>query len=609
MIPGRLQDIQDGKLYIEHMQHGGFLTIPENTGLILCSDGIQLFKSSKQAIWPVLLLVTSLPPGIRMNMENVIVAGLWQGPTKPPMNVILAPVLEKIQHLRTHGIIAHTPNGLKTIRATLLMSVFDLPAKAAATNFVQFNGYYSCTYCLDKGEYVSHCHIFPPSADHLPRTMQSIIQCAEEAIETGSPVLGVKGASALATAGGLNIATSVAVDYMHAVLEGISHRLIATFLDSKFHNRCFYLGQVTQDIDVRLQLIKPPEEFRRSPRSITQFKSWKASEFREWLLYYSLPVLSGLLPSNYIYHLSLLVASMHIFLGDAITMTDIEVAHGLVMLFYQLIPELYPASMCTANVHNLIHLSDCVKNWGPLWCYSCFGFENMNGHLRKYCHGTGYVLPQLIQNVRLHQVLPQLSSKIVAAGTGRFTLFVESMAMNGISNRITCDTEIKSRIIHSHMDENVAEALWSAGHLKSLHTCTLPTCTKIRHKKINYSIAKKNKRRDGSVCVFIHQSQLFFGSIIQMCFSEKNLVAVLQVIEELDDTIFNHIRPSTHPKLNSDSCSKINDFCFIAHYTDQLLAVPVSCIQAKCICIPLHASVGTIQYYCVFTLPNSFEHH
>ena len=46
------------------MQPGGFLTVPENTGLILCSDCVQLFKSSKPAFWPVSLRVTSLPPGI-----------------------------------------------------------------------------------------------------------------------------------------------------------------------------------------------------------------------------------------------------------------------------------------------------------------------------------------------------------------------------------------------------------------------------------------------------------------------------------------------------------------------------------------------------------------
>lgn len=54
-------------------------------------------------------------------------------------------------------------------------------------------------------------------------------------------------------------------------------------------------------IDERIQKIRPPPEFRRSPRSVTCMKQWKASEHRAWLLYYALPVLSDLLPPDYIY--------------------------------------------------------------------------------------------------------------------------------------------------------------------------------------------------------------------------------------------------------------------------------------------------------------------
>ena len=46
-----------------------------------------------------------------MNAENIILAGVWQGPVKPPMNVILTPVLEKIRELNISGIPVLTPNG------------------------------------------------------------------------------------------------------------------------------------------------------------------------------------------------------------------------------------------------------------------------------------------------------------------------------------------------------------------------------------------------------------------------------------------------------------------------------------------------------------------
>ena len=48
------------------------------------------------------------------------------------------------------------------------------------------------------------------------------------------------------------------------------------------------------------------------------------------------------------------------------------------------------------NVHLLIHICDCVKMWGPLWCYSCYTFETMNGHLKKLFHGTRDMTKQVI---------------------------------------------------------------------------------------------------------------------------------------------------------------------------------------------------------------------
>ena len=44
--PGLTEDIQDGSKYIRLMNNGGFLAVPEHAGLILCCDGVPLFKSS-----------------------------------------------------------------------------------------------------------------------------------------------------------------------------------------------------------------------------------------------------------------------------------------------------------------------------------------------------------------------------------------------------------------------------------------------------------------------------------------------------------------------------------------------------------------------------------
>ena len=582
------------------MKPGGFLTIPEHTGLILCADGVQLFKSSKQSFWPILLSVTSLPPGIRMNAENIILAGVWQGSVKPPMNTILSPILEKINQLHIHGIPVNTPSGLKIVRACLLLAVFDLPAKALAMNFVQFNGYYSCTYCLDEGKHISHTHIFPPEAEHEPRTMTSILDCAKEAEQSARPVLGVKGSSVLASS--IDFVKAIPVDYMHAILEGISRKLLSTYLDSKNHSYRFYLGGSIEEIDRRMLKIKPPQEFRRSPRSVKMMKQWKASEYRAWLLYYSLPVLSNLLPSDYIYHLALLVSAMHILLGDAIQSSDIDIAHELLVSFYELVPKLYPISISTANMHSIIHLAQFVRDWGPLWCYSCFGFESVNGHLRKYCHGTRYILPQMINNVRLNQILPIKSRRLISSCNPSTAAFIQSMT--GVANRISSDTEIKSCIRQKKLDEKLTEALYSASFIDSLHPLpNLPICEKVRHKSVLYVAKKGSTSRDGSVCVFHHGSTLLFGSIIQFCFTAKGLVTLIEVFEQVNKGILGNIHP-TNLKLNHSN--KVNDFIFCVKNNKHVLATSVNSIFAKCV----HVPDATCTYYdYVITMPNMFEHH
>ena len=84
------------------------------------TDGVAVFKSSIESLWPVYLVVNNLPLSIRMNKENMILCCVWFGP-KPSMKSLLKPVVEMFQSLHVAGISIKVPEGMKTLRAILLM--------------------------------------------------------------------------------------------------------------------------------------------------------------------------------------------------------------------------------------------------------------------------------------------------------------------------------------------------------------------------------------------------------------------------------------------------------------------------------------------------------
>ena len=129
---------------------------------------------------------------------------------------------------------------------------------------------------------------------------------------------------------------SVPIDYMHAVLESVAKTMLCKlWFDTKYHTMRFYLGREVNTIAKMLCCIKPPHEFRRSPRPISRsIKYWKASELRAWLLFYAVSILVEFLPADYVHHLCLLVCSMHILLNKSILSANLQKAEQMLLAFY-----------------------------------------------------------------------------------------------------------------------------------------------------------------------------------------------------------------------------------------------------------------------------------
>ena len=311
--------------------------------------------------------------------------------------------------IKIDGIIHHL-----TSRVILLAGTCDLPAKSLINNFRQYNGFYGCAKCLQPGITLtlgprSHTHIYPYIDDNPSgpqRTHEQTFEDVAHVMSTGVARNGVLGPSWFQSLKYYDLVRGTAIDYMHCCLLGVVRRMLNLWLSSPNSGKPYYIGHLTTLIDRRLLSIKPISELSRAARSVTDRAHWKASEFRSFLLYYSLPVLKDILPEHNFKHFALLVTAIRKLLNSSIQQQDLELCTEFINLFCKHYNNLYGDQEMTANVHSLLHLTENVKDLGPLWVYSCFYFEGLNGLLLKHVHGTQGIGLQFLTHFSTMQSFP-----------------------------------------------------------------------------------------------------------------------------------------------------------------------------------------------------------
>ena len=586
---------------------GEGLTHPEDIGVIINTDGVALFKSSRLKMWPIYLALTNLPPLIRMNMENIIVCGMWIGVDKPDMTTLLRGTVRMLENARDFGLRLVTPNGPRMFHFKPLIGVFDLVAKAPILNMHQFNGKYGCSSCLIPGVWNSGSRRYLPGEKYPRRTHNSILTAANQASHTKTVVKGIKGPSILKSI--LNLVDGVPLDYMHNVLEGVVKRMLHCWFDSQNHAEHYYIGRSVKQVDKLLLNQRPPIEFSRAPRSIElHLKYWKANEFRAWLLFYSVPLLVGVLPPLFLHHYSLLVCAVHILLQNELTVNKIMAADELLSDFCDLLPELYGAQNCTFNAHSLIHLSYYAKLWGPLWTHSAFGFESMNGHLHSIIHGKKKVIDQLVLSANVVQATQQLHSKLLSVESEQtisFLNFTSGHISRHNMSLISTGNYSVGRLLQSTLTQQERQAI----HTISCHPIGTTTMfSRAYLQNVLYYSAAYNKdgKRNNCVCSFKTDFSEEFGEIQKFVLCQRvQAVALIKKYKKCDISILVKCGLPCRPILDHHkSIDLISNFVITVEVEDtELRAIPVARITGKCTLIEL----PDIHY--VVKMPNKYEHH
>ena len=355
-------------------------SLPEDFVLMLQIniDGLPLFKSTCHQFWPITGKIQNIP-----NQEPFVI-GLYSGTSKPnDLQEYLGDFVD--EYLQFQGGV--TCFG-KHLCIMLDSVVCDTPARSFVKNVKSYSGYHGCDKCIQDGVWMGKM-TFPETAS-APRTDVAFDEMRDDEHHLGPTPLSQLG---------IGMVTQIPIDYMHLVCLGVMKRLILLWMKGPLH--CRLGNRVVQRISDCLVNLKNsiPVEFARKPRSLYEVNRWKATEFRQFLLYTGPVVLSGLIHPNLYDNFMLLSVSMHILLNESLSSKYSQYAHDLLVAFVTHFLRVYGNDMAVYNVHGLVHLAAEAEKFGSLDNISSFPYENFLSNLKRMVRKPTFPLSQVIRRL------------------------------------------------------------------------------------------------------------------------------------------------------------------------------------------------------------------
>ncbi|XP_051168594.1 uncharacterized protein LOC127290000 [Leptopilina boulardi] len=186
-----LEDIYDGKIYKKLSKNGNILSSVNNISLMWNTDGVPLFKSSKISIWPFYFTINELPFAERIKKENMILAGLWFGPSKPSPNLFLQFLQESLQKLYNGvNFTIHGKTNKVKVRGIVICGTCDSPARSLFLNTKQFNSKFGCPKCkIQTKKLRKNLRVYPHQDELNLRTSSETEKFAAKAHKKKNPYL------------------------------------------------------------------------------------------------------------------------------------------------------------------------------------------------------------------------------------------------------------------------------------------------------------------------------------------------------------------------------------------------------------------------------------
>ena len=355
-------------------------------------DGMTVFNSSSLTMWPILCRFVDL------QCVRVFPITLTCGHHKPTGLEFLEEFITDLNEIINKGIVAHN----EKLSVTLHSIIADAPARALVKGTVQFNSFHGCDFCKCLGQSIQGRTVFLKTHDLEIRT--------DNDFRTQTDVDHHKRTTPLTKIYSLNFPLDMPADYMHQVCLGVTKKLLTLWIGGRKEKKggCLKLVKGSkklsqhQVITISNKLLELKKfislcTFSRQPRSLSELVNWKATEFRQFLMYTGKLVLKGTLDKEcYMHFLKLNIAISMLCDFDN---HKYEMVLKLLQDFVIDGRRLYGNTFLTYNVHTLLHLPLLCRRFGSLNYINAFPFESYLHQLKNYVKPGNHVIKQAILRV------------------------------------------------------------------------------------------------------------------------------------------------------------------------------------------------------------------
>lgn len=191
-------------------------------------------------------------------------------------------------------------------------------------------------------------------------------------------IFGIKGETPLLNV--LDLPVQAPLDYMHLILQGYGKWLLRQYFFSDKSND-FYIGNNLERINRLLKCQKVPHTTSRRIKHFDSKLQLKSNAIKIFLFYQMVPLLINILPNSYFYMLSSYIFAIR-YLYEPIENTVIlSVVETILEKYVDQLDDNFGKYAYDFTAHAQLHLTDQVRNHGPLQCHSQFVFEVLKKNL------------------------------------------------------------------------------------------------------------------------------------------------------------------------------------------------------------------------------------